>query len=181
MPCCSSPATPCSGAPDRKNSTEVPGDKWWAGEVAPPGTAIAYHLKAAGAPVRVTITNTATGQPVRACNGTSLAGLNRWQWIYTTDQALKQQLDALTGGGGGGGGGGRGGVAPAGPPPDINDCRTTSVGGGGRGGGGGGGGRGGGGGGATGPGVYRVTLSVNGKEVGAQTFSILEDVWLNEK
>ena len=162
---------------DRRNATEVPGDKWWAGEVAPPGTAIAYYLKAADAPVRVTITSTLTGQAVRACNGTSLAGLNRWQWVYTTDQALQQQLQAQQGGGGGGG---RGGAAPAGPPPDINDCRTTSVGGGGRG-GGGGGGRGGGGGGGIGPGVYRVTLSVSGKEIGAQTFSILEDVWLNEK
>ncbi len=28
--------------PDRKNQTEVPGDKWWEGEVAPRGTAIAY-------------------------------------------------------------------------------------------------------------------------------------------
>ena len=37
------------------------------------------------------------------------------------------------------------------------------------------------GGGGIGPGVYRVTLSVSGKEIGAQTFSILEDVWLNEK
>jgi hypothetical protein len=44
----------------------------------------------------------------------------------------------------------------------------------------GGGGRGGGGGGI-GPGVYRVVLSVDGKEAGAQTFSILDDIWLNEK
>ena len=55
-----------------------------------------------------------------------------------------------------------------------------ATGGGGRGFGGGGGGRGGGGGGIA-PGVYRVALTVDGKEVGMQTFSILEDMWLNEK
>ena len=60
---------------DRKNQTEVPGDKWWAGEVAPRGTAIAYYLKAAP-PVTccVTITNTATGQAVRTCIGTKDVG-----------------------------------------------------------------------------------------------------------
>ena len=58
-------------------------------------------------------------------------------------------------------------------------CGAGAGGGGGRGGGGGGGGRGGGGG--IGPGVYKVTLTVNGKDVGSQTFRILEDVWLNEK
>ena len=34
---------------------------------------------------------------------------------------------------------------------------------------------------ACGAGVYRVTLTVGGKDVGTQTFSILEDVWLNER
>ncbi len=48
---------------DRLNQTEVPGNKWWEGEVAPRGTAIAYYLKTApSVDVRVTITNTATGQ-----------------------------------------------------------------------------------------------------------------------
>ena len=31
------------------------------------------------------------------------------------------------------------------------------------------------------PGVYKVTVSVGGKEVGSQTVKVLEDIWLNEK
>jgi hypothetical protein len=56
------------------------------------------------------------------------------------------------------------------PPPGAGGGR----------GGGGGGGFGGGGGGGIGPGVYRVTLSIAGKDVGSQTFSVLEDIWLNK-
>ena len=67
----SSRATPCSGRPIARTMTEVPGDKWWEGEVAPRGTAIAYYLKTAPtATCKVTITNTATGQAVRTCIGT---------------------------------------------------------------------------------------------------------------
>ena len=33
---------------NRALSTEVPGDKWWQGENAPAGTAIAYYLKNGG-------------------------------------------------------------------------------------------------------------------------------------
>jgi len=163
---------------DRKNQTEVPGDKWWEGEVAPRGTAIAYYLKnAASGEVKVTITNTATGNAVRTCIGTGTAGMNRFQWTLQGDGG---------GGGGQGGGGGRGGrggqpdpnvsQAPQGPQP----CSGGGGGGGGRGGGGGGGGFGGGGGGI-GAGVYRVTLAIAGREVGSQTFRLLEDIWLNEK
>ncbi len=48
--------------------------------------------------------------------------------------------------------------------------------------GGGGGGRGGGGGGgAITPGVYSVTLTVGGRDVGTERFSILDDLWMNEK
>src|ERR1043165_8260604 len=40
---------------DRRIGTEIPGDKWWAGENAPPGTAIAYNLANGGdAPIKVT-------------------------------------------------------------------------------------------------------------------------------
>jgi hypothetical protein len=160
---------------DRRNQTEVPGGKWWAGEVAPRGTAIAYHLSSAQtAPVLVTITNTATGQAVRTCVGTGNAGLNRFQWGLTGDPQA--------GAPGGGGRGGRGGqpppetapAAPAGPTP----CAAGGGGGGGRGGGGFGGG---GGGGGIGAGTYRVTLRIDGKEVGAQTFQVLDDIWLNQK
>jgi hypothetical protein len=164
--------------PDRKNQTEVPGDKWWEGQSAPQGTAIAYYLRNAASDVRVTITNTATGQAVRSCIGTGDQGMNRFQWAMSGDAGGGGGF----GGGGGGGRGGRGGqaeapAAPAGPTP----CAPAG-GGGGRGfGGGGGGGRGGGGGGGIGPGIYRVAVTAGGKELAAQTFAILEDTWLNEK
>ena len=167
---------------DRMNQTEVPGNKWWEGEVAPRGTAIAYHLKSAPAgDVLVTITNTATGQAVRTCVGTKEVGLNRFQWTLTGNP----DPNAGAGGPGGGRGGGRGAgnpQAPAAPPAPTGPtpCAGAPGGGGGRG-GGGGGGFGGGGGGGIGAGVYRVSLTVAGKEVGAQTFSVLEDTWLNEK
>jgi hypothetical protein len=167
---------------DRMNQTEVPGNKWWEGEVAPRGTAIAYHLKSAPAgDVLVTITNTATGQAVRTCVGPKDAGMNRFQWALTGNP----DPNAGAGGPGGGRGGGRGAgnpQAPAAPPAPTGPTPCVGAGGGGgRGGGGGGGGFGGGGGGGIGAGVYRVTLTVAGKEVGSQTFSVLEDIWLNEK
>jgi hypothetical protein len=147
----------------------VPGGKWWAGEVAPRGTAISYYLASVPSsdPI-VTITNTATGQAVRTCVGTKDVGMNRFQWTLSGDGG---------GGGGGGGRGGRGGAAaepqpaPAGPGP----CQQGGGGGGGRGGGGFGGG------GGIGPGIYRVTLTIAGTTVGSQTFNVLEDVWLTEK
>ena len=36
---------------DRRNDAEVPGDKWWEGEIAPRGTAIAYYLQDGGGDV----------------------------------------------------------------------------------------------------------------------------------
>jgi hypothetical protein len=137
---------------DIAHRTEVPGNKFWEGEVAPRGAAIAYYLKSAATEVKVTITDTATGQVVHSCTGETPAGLSRFQWTLTADGGAANGPCT----GGGGTGAGRGG------------------------GGGGGGGRGGGGGGAR-PGVYKVTLTVNGKDADSQTFKLLEDVWLNEK
>jgi hypothetical protein len=131
--------------------------------------------------VLVTISNTATGSAVRTCIGTKNVGMNRFQWALTGDPQAGGGGGAGFGGGGGGGGrGGRGGApadapAPTGPTP----CAGGGGGGGGRGGGGGGGGFGGGGG--INPGVYKVTLSVAGKELASQTFNVLEDIWLNQK
>ena len=34
---------------------------------------------------------------------------------------------------------------------------------------------------SAGPGTYRVSVSVGGREIGNQTFRILEDIWLNER
>jgi len=60
-------------------------------------------------------------------------------------------------------------VRPPAPPPDF---RNGSI-------GGGftcaGGGR------SAAPGTYRVSLSVSGREIGSQTFRVLEDMWLNER
>jgi hypothetical protein len=152
---------------DIAHRTEVPGNKFWEGEVAPRGTAIAYQLKSVATEVKVTVLDTATGQTVFTCNGDTKVGLTRFQWA--------------PGGGGGGGGFGGGGAAAAGAPaaPQGPAACGAVAGGGGRGGGGGGGGRGGGGGGRAG--VYRVTLSVNGKDAGSQTFAMVEDIWLGEK
>ena len=74
---------------DRKNQTEVPGDKWWEGEVGPRGTAIAYWLKSAASDVKVTITNTANNQAVRTCVGTgNVTGANNDSVTVTFDQTM---------------------------------------------------------------------------------------------
>jgi len=167
---------------DRMNQTEVPGNKWWEADPAPRGTAIAYYLKSAPAgDVLVTISNTATGNAVRTCVGTKNAGMNRFQWALTGDPAPGGGGGGGGRGGGGGAGGGRAGAPPEAPaqPTGPTPCAAGAGGGGGRGGGGGGGF--GGGGGGIGPGVYKVTLSIAGKEVGSQTFNLLEDIWLNQK
>jgi hypothetical protein len=157
-------------ARDIKNSTEVPGSKWWEGDVAPRGTAISYYLRnAAAGDVLITITNQASGQAVRTCVGTGRQGMNRFQWTLTGDPGQ--------GGGGGRGGGGRGGAAQAEPAAPAGPQPCEGGGGGGR----GRGGFGGGGGGGIGPGAYKVTLTIGGREVGAKTFNLLEDIWLNEK
>jgi len=88
---------------DRRLGTEIPGDKWWQGENAPRGTAIAYYAKAGGGDAKITITDTVTGTEFRAQTTTSAAGLNRWQW-----DLCSTPIAAPAGGRGGGGGGGGG-------------------------------------------------------------------------
>ncbi len=160
---------------DVRERTEVPGEKFWQGEIAPRGTAISYYLKAAAtSDVKVTIADTGSGQEIFSCVGDKNQGLNRFQWALTQDEG-----QAGRGGGRGGRGGGAGGGAGAGPAPAATGpvpCSGPPAGG--RGGfGGGGGGRGGGGGGVE-PGVYKVTVSVGGKEIGSETFKVLEDIWM---
>lgn len=133
---------------DLRIRTQVPGDKWWAGENAPQGAAIAYYLKSAGGDAKITITDAITGQEIRAYTAPSVAGLNRWRWNLCGNPPPAGQ--AGVGGGGGGGGGGRGGNACQGGRP-------------------------------AGVGTYRVSVSVGGKDIGSQTFKVLEDVWLNER
>jgi photosystem II stability/assembly factor-like uncharacterized protein len=165
---------------DFRERTEVPGNKFWEGENAPRGTAIAYWLKSPASDVKVTVTDLETGAIVHSCsadstNGGLTAGMNRFQWAFTDDRG------GGGGGGRGGGGGAGGGAGAAGgnpPTPGPSQCFAPQAGGGRGFGGGGGGGRGGGGGLQAGP--YKVTLTVNGKEAGSQTFKVLEDIWLDK-
>ena len=133
---------------DRRIATDIPGDKWWAGENAPAGTAITYYLKTAGmGDAKITIADAITGQEIRTQTAPTNAGLNRWQWNLCGNAPPPGQAGA---GGGGGGGGGRGGGICQGARP-------------------------------AGPGTYRVTVNVGGKDVGTQTFRVLEDIWLGER
>lgn len=112
---------------DRRLSTEVPGDKWWQGENAPAGTAIAYHLRNGGGDAKITITDVVTGQEVRSHTTPALSGLNRWQW-----NGCGNAVQGAGGGGRGGGGGGGfgGGGCAGGSPMRVGTYRVTvSVGG----------------------------------------------------
>ena len=150
---------------DRTLARAVTGNKNFRGENAPRGTAIAYWLKSAPAgEAKLTITELATGEVFRTLEATKFQGLNRIQWDLCSDAREAQPGQAGRGFGGFGGG----------------------CGGGGRGGGGGGGG---GAGGQQGPprvstlagaGLYRVTLSVGGKEY-SHNVAVLEDIWMNDK
>ena len=93
---------------DRRLSTAVPGDKWWAGESAPRGTAITYYLKSGSGDAKITISDAVTGKEFRTQNVTSATGLNRWQWdlCSTAPPQPRWPVRAAAGGGGGGGGGG---------------------------------------------------------------------------
>ena len=156
--------------PDRKNVTEV--RAIWKRTRRREGR---RPCAQSGGPDARTVTETATGQSVPCVGDANVglkAGLNRFQWPLVTDQQIAA---AARGGFGGRGGGGTTAQAPTGPTTCASAGATPA----GRGGGGGGFGRGGA---ATlRPGVYRVTLTVNGKETGSQTFSVLEDIWLTEK
>jgi photosystem II stability/assembly factor-like uncharacterized protein len=102
---------------DRRIGTATPGDRWWAGENAPRGTVISYHLKSGGGDAKITISDAVTGREFRTQTGTSNAGMNRWIWNLCSTPQPGQQGGGRGGGGGGGGGGGcQGGgrVAPEG-------------------------------------------------------------------
>jgi hypothetical protein len=129
---------------DQRLVPAEPGDKRWAGDNAPRGSAISYYLKNAGGAAVITISDALTGQSFRVQNATANAGLNRWQWnLCSTPPA---QPPAGRGGGG------------LGPP---TACQ---------------------GGGRIAPvGTYRVSVAVDGREIGTRTFRVLEDLWLNER
>ena len=161
---------------DVRERTEVPGEKFWMGENAPRGTAISYYLKSAPTgDAKVTIADTATGQEIFSCTDKPNQGLNRFQWALESTAAGRGQGGGGRGNRGGGAAAAGGGAQGAGAAGPI--ACTAPAGGGGRGFGGGGGGRGGGGGGVE-PGVYKVTVNVGGKDIGSETFKVLEDIWL---
>jgi photosystem II stability/assembly factor-like uncharacterized protein len=112
-------------------------DKNFRGENPPPGAAISYYLKSpASGGVSISILDI-DNQVVSEMTGPGEAGLHRVQWTMRP-------------------GGGRGGAAREGAPAAAagGGAPATAAGGGGRGRGGG----------AIGPGVYRVRLTVGGKE-----------------
>ena len=155
---------------DRTRAQSLGGQRGFTGENAPRGTTINYYLKApAVSDVKITITD-ASGQVVTTIDGPKNAGVNRVSWTLTRGNA--------GGGRGAGGGGGAGAALPANiqnmTPAQLDSLRTAFA----AQGGGFGGGRGGGGG--VTPGLYRVTLSVNGKDY-TKTIEVLEDRWMNER
>jgi photosystem II stability/assembly factor-like uncharacterized protein len=95
---------------DRRISTGVFGDKWWAGENAPAGTAISFNLAAASGDATIKITDAVTGQEIRTATTPTSAGLNRWQWNLCGNAPPPSQNAGF------GGGGGRGGNACQGAP-----------------------------------------------------------------
>ncbi len=123
---------------DFRLAARLPGNKTWAGETAPDGTALAFYLPQAGS-ATLTITNTATNEVLRTIDVDGKQGLNRLQWDLRGNPPA-----GAAGQGGRGGGGGRGGFG--GPTAE--------------------------------PGVYRVSLTVGGRQVGSETFSVLEDIWM---
>lgn len=98
---------------DRRLSTGVFGDKWWAGENAPRGTAISYYLKNGGGDAKITIADAITGREFRTTSATATTGLNRWQWDLCSTPSPQAQNNGRGGGGGGGGNGCPGGGRPA--------------------------------------------------------------------
>lgn len=120
---------------DRTASTAMPGRKHWAGQNAPAGTAISYHLRTVpSGEVRLTITDVATGEVFRTLQPARNPGINRVQWNLRGDPPPQQQ--------GGGGGNQQGPLARAG--------------------------------------VYRVTLTVGGRDH-TQLVRVLEDIWMEER
>ncbi len=144
---------------DRRTLANAPGDKHWQGDPAPRGTAITWLLTQPATDVRIALIDTASGRRIFSCAGDDRVGLqlgvNRFQWSFTVTQPSP---------------GNRGADGGAGPrPANRPSCGAVDAGQG------------------SGPepvihsGVYRVTLTVDGKDLGSQTFSVLDDVWLSER
>jgi photosystem II stability/assembly factor-like uncharacterized protein len=95
---------------DRKLGQQVTGQQVFAGENAPRGTYISYHLRgAASGDVKIAITDVA-GRVVRNLDGTRDAGINRVLWNLAPNPPPGGAQGGR--GGGGGGFGGQQAVAP---------------------------------------------------------------------
>ncbi|GIW52620.1 MAG: hypothetical protein KatS3mg081_1975 [Gemmatimonadales bacterium] len=94
---------------DRTRSRSVTGDKNFAGENAPDGTAISYYLKAPAREVKIAIVNAVTGEVFRNLDGSAEPGINRVQWDLRGNPPPRRQ-----GQGGGFGGQQRGPLATPG-------------------------------------------------------------------
>ncbi len=137
---------------DIRHRLSVTGSKFWRGDSAPAGSAISYYLKsAASGPVKITVTDLVSGETFRTMNGTGGAGMNRVQWDLCSDRHPIQPGQGGGGFGGACGGGGFGGGGGPGGPPQV--ARPAM------------------------PGVYRVTLTVDGKAY-TRTVTVLEDTWM---
>jgi photosystem II stability/assembly factor-like uncharacterized protein len=145
---------------DRRLSRAVPGNKNWDPENAPIGTFISYYLKSAPTgEVKLTITDPVSGRVFCDLAPTRELGINRVLWNLRGNAPPPDPAQGGGRGGRGGGGGGGGG------------CRA---------GGGGGGGRGGGGAPTAQPGIYKVTLTIGGREY-TENVVVEEDRWLNQR
>ncbi len=134
---------------DIRQRRSVTGSKNFEGENAPAGTAISYLLKTSAKGVKITITDLASGEVFRTLDGSGTAGMNRVQWNLCSDRRPATPGQGFGGFGGicSGGGGGGG----QGGPPQI--ARQAE------------------------PGVYRVTLTVGGKDY-TRNLVVLRDDWM---
>ena len=86
---------------DRQRGQQTGGQRAFAGENPPRGTAIGYYLRSApGGEVKISIADTA-GRTIRTLDGTRRAGINRVMWNLTAQPGQGGQTAAGFGGRGG--------------------------------------------------------------------------------
>jgi uncharacterized membrane protein YgcG len=140
---------------DIRMRRSVTGNKNFEGESAPSGAALSYYLKAASRdPVKITITELATGEVFRQMDVSGDAGVHRVQWNLCSDPRPITPGQGFGGFGGGCGGGGFGGGGGGGG--GGQNARVARMG---------------------SPGLYKVTLTVGGRDY-SKTLSVVEDTWM---
>ncbi len=141
---------------DIRMRRNVTGSKNFEGENAPRGTTISYWLgdDVDDDDVELTIEDVLTGETFRTLEATSEQGLNRVHWDLCSD---RRPIQPGQGGFGGFGGGGCGGFGGFGGGQQQGPPRVATL---------------------AQPGIYRVTLSIDGREQ-SHLVRVLEDVWMN--